>query len=329
MFANNKFRPKAEWENKDDNSESKTPIFDKLFGGNTSGAGNSSVSTAESDSSKLDTLKNSVIAGVNAAGGVKETESNGFKSWSDTDEGQAAHGAYLEASDAVKNYGGFTFAGQGDLDAIVSRILNREDFSYDLDGDALYQQYKDKYIKQGQMAMEDTIGQTAALTGGYGNSWAQTAGQQAYYNQLDQLNDVIPELYQLAYDKHKSESDALYDRYALLAAERNDAYGKWADGYQRLVDAEERARSEYDYGRSEYMDDMLTEIGLQPEEEEFKSYINNMSANEFKEHLNNYEGDPDALNEFLKMCVNQGMISPEQSLFYYTMMVEGKDVEDK
>ena len=61
----------------------------------------------------------------------------------------------------------------------MQKVLNRDKFQYDLNGDALYQQYKDRYIQQGKQAMMDTMGQAAALTGGYGNSYAQKAGQQA------------------------------------------------------------------------------------------------------------------------------------------------------
>ena len=65
------------------------------------------------------------------------------------------------------------------------------------------------------------MGQAAAMTGGYGNSYAQSVGQQAYNAQLDKLNDVIPELYQLAYDKYANEGQDLYNKYSLAADEHN------------------------------------------------------------------------------------------------------------
>ena len=108
-----------------------------------------------------------------------------------------------------------------DMENLYNQIKNRKDFKYDLDADALYQQYKDKYINQGRLAMEDTMGQAAALTGGYGNSYAQSVGQQAYNAQLDKLNDVIPELYQLAYDRYATEGQDLYNKYSLAADEHN------------------------------------------------------------------------------------------------------------
>ena len=91
------------------------------------------------------------------------------------------------------------------LQDIMDKILGREDFHYDMDADALYQQYKDKYMKQGALAMEDTMGKAAALTGGYGNSYAQSVGQQVYNQHLAGLNDVVPELYALARQQYDAE----------------------------------------------------------------------------------------------------------------------------
>ena len=147
----------------------------------------------------------------------------------------AAEQKKTDAENAVKNYGDFSFSQQGTYDSIMDKILNREKFSYDLNGDALYQQYKDKYIQQGKMAMQDTMGQASALTGGYGSSYASTVGNQAYQASLQNLNDVIPELYQLAYDKYNQEGQDLYNQYGMLSNEKQTEYGMWGDKYNRLA----------------------------------------------------------------------------------------------
>ncbi len=123
----------------------------------------------------------------------------------------------------------------------LNAYLNREDFSYDFNADALYQQYKNQYIQQGQQAMQDTMGQAAALTGGYGSSYAQNVGQQAYNSYLQQLNDVIPELYQLAYEQYQDKGNDLLQQYSLLAAEESEEYAR---NYQAERDAV--ADSQYD-----------------------------------------------------------------------------------
>ena len=83
--------------------------------------------------------------------------------------------------------------------------MNRKDFSYDMNSDVLYNQYKDQYQALGQTAMADTMAQASALTGGYGNSYASTVGNQAYQSYLSQLNDKVPELYQLALDNYNRQ----------------------------------------------------------------------------------------------------------------------------
>lgn len=135
---------------------------------------------------------------------------------------------------------GYQSRWQDQLRDIAGKIINREPFSYDLNGDALYQQYKDRYIQQGKQAMMDTMGQAATLTGGYGNSYAQSVGQQTYQGYLQGLNDQVPSLYRLALDRYNSEGDRLrgnlnvlmqqegmdYDRYRDGIADRDDAYSK-------------------------------------------------------------------------------------------------------
>ena len=124
---------------------------------------------------------------------------------------------------------GFTFSQDSLLAGVMDKIFNREKFSYDVNGDALYQQYKDKYIQQGKMAMADTMGQAAAMTGGYGNSYAASVGNQAYQASLQQLNDIIPQLYQMAYDRYNQEGQDLYNQYGMLSTERSTEYGMWSD----------------------------------------------------------------------------------------------------
>ena len=111
----------------------------------------------------------------------------------------------------------------------MNAIENRKNFEYDLNGDMLYQQYKDQYTTQGKMAMMDTMGQAAALTGGYGNSYAQTVGQQTYQGYLQQLNDKVPELYQLALDQYNREGDDLYNRLSAYGNLYNTEYGEHRD----------------------------------------------------------------------------------------------------
>lgn len=106
------------------------------------------------------------------------------------------------------------------------QFMNRDKFYYDLASDPLYQQYKDMYMSQGKLAMQDTMGQAAALTGGYGNSYAQTAGQQMYNNYLGKINDIVPDLYNAAYNRYVQEGNDIYSKYQAAAGRADAELGK-------------------------------------------------------------------------------------------------------
>lgn len=124
---------------------------------------------------------------------------------------------------------GSTGSYKSQISSALDELSNREQFSYNPDGDALYRQYKDSYINSGKRAMQDTVGQASALTGGYANSYAQTAGQQAYNNQIQKLNDIVPELYKLAYTKYTDETKDLYNRLSALSDADQTEYDRYRD----------------------------------------------------------------------------------------------------
>ena len=160
---------------------------------------------------------------------------------------------------------------QDQLNSTIQQILNRDKFSYDLNADALYQQYKDQYVQQGKLAMMDTMGQAQAMTGGYGNSYAQGAGQQAYQAYLQQLNEVVPELYGMALDQYNQEGQNLLNQFAILGEQEDKDYGRYMDSMNAWLAERDYqagrydAERDYDYGMwadgrdfayDQYMDDV-------------------------------------------------------------------------
>lgn len=125
--------------------------------------------------------------------------------------------------------GEYTSKYQSQLDSLYDQIMNREKFTYDLNGDALYNQYRDMYTASGKRSMQDTMGQAAALSGGYGSSYSQTAGQQAYDQSLAQLNDIVPQLYQQAYQRYQQEGQDLQNMYNLTQSAEDTDYGRYRD----------------------------------------------------------------------------------------------------
>lgn len=182
---------------------------------------------------KDEELKNTSLAQAGAAAG-----SGGYFTPADRLKDYA--GGY-KPSDAVtkaKDYlqtiiekkpGEFNSYYDSQIKTLYDRLQSRPDFKYDVNQDALYQQYKNQYQLLGQQAMQDTVGNAAALTGGYGNSWAATAGSQAYQGYLQKLNDIIPDLYNQAYSRYNQEGDNLRSDIALANSLKESDYGMYRD----------------------------------------------------------------------------------------------------
>lgn len=204
-----------------------------------------------------------------------------------SDEVNLAKQAKENAENAVKNYGPFSYSKQGDYDNVMDSILNRKKFSYDLNGDALYQQYKDLYKNQGRLASADVIGQASAMTGGYGNSYAATVGNQAYQSYLQNLNNIVPELYQLAMDRYNLEGEQLNNKYNLLATDRANALEEHEMGYNKLL-------TERDYTSNEYNAAYNRDYNSQ------KDYADTNNTNYWNEYNANYTAEQDAKNYALQ-----------------------------
>lgn len=117
-----------------------------------------------------------------------------------------------------------------------NRIQNRLPFSYDLNADGLYQQYKGQYEALGRTAMKETLARAAEKTGGYANSYGVTAGAQAYGTYMEKLNNLIPSLYSLAYERYQNQGKELENQYNLLLARQKQEQETAQDELNRLAD---------------------------------------------------------------------------------------------
>ena len=108
---------------------------------------------------------------------------------------------------------------QGKLDASRNQILN---FKYNPMQDANYQALAKIYGARGNQAAKDTLGEAAALNGGFGTSYAVSAAQQARNQYNQELAALIPDLEQNAYSRLQSNYNVLMDADA-------DAYKKYRD----------------------------------------------------------------------------------------------------
>lgn len=105
----------------------------------------------------------------------------------------------------------------------AEQLATRPGFAYNPNNDPMYQNYREQYTRNGRLAMEDTIGTAAANNGGYGTSYGQMAGQQAYSGYMQGLNDKYPELYQAALSRYQQAGEQLQTRMNLAGQMRTAA----------------------------------------------------------------------------------------------------------
>ena len=164
----------------------------------------------------------------------------------------------MDAQNRLKNLegnkpGAYTSVYQKQIDALLQGILDNEKFSYDLEADPLYRQYRQQYVDLGNRAMRDTTGNAASLTGGYGNSYAATAGNQSYQNYLGQLNNVIPSLYDSAMNAWQNQQQRRHNQMAELNSLESTNYGRYMDEMKQY-------QNELDYWYNKYRDDQKMQL---------------------------------------------------------------------
>jgi hypothetical protein len=145
------------------------------------------------------------------------------------------------------------------LDALSGQLKDRK-FNWDPNVDALYRQYADRYRQQGRLAMKDSMGQTANLTGGYANSYGSAVGQLTYDAYLQALSDASLGIYDRAYGKFQDEGKNLEAEYGRLKDLDDDAYGQYRDA----LDAWMKDRDYYTEAEDTAYQRALLEAQMEP-----------------------------------------------------------------
>ena len=160
--------------------------------------------------------------------------------------------------------------------------------------DGLYGQYREQYTQMGRMAMRDSMGKAAALTGGYGSSYAQKVGQQEYDEYLQKLGEVMPELYAAAYQRYKDQGESLESQYQRLTKLEGQEYDRYRDQvedvkYQQGM-AADRDKTENDRKDKNYdrLVELITKTGYTPSQEELEQ--SGMTQAQAEAYLKRYGG---------------------------------------
>ena len=193
--------------------------------------------------------------------------------------------AYLKALEALKQHSQtkpqYSNSYADELDSLYSQIVNRPSFTYDMNSDALYQQYKDEYITGGLRAMRDSAAKASHLTGGYASTYSQALSQQQYGGYMRELSAMIPQLYDSALGTYQQQGQDMLSRFETLGSMAEDEYSRYQDeltGYNQTLDyLSKQAQQAYEKGFESRNDayKKLTELmafsGYVPMDEDLKA----------------------------------------------------------
>lgn len=112
---------------------------------------------------------------------------------------------------------------------LLDAALKRDPFSWSKETDPQYSSYKKTYLREGERATADALAKASTASGGRPSSFAVNAATQAGDYYATKLSDVIPTLYQQAYERYlKDYQMKLSDLNAVNQQEQLD-YAKYLD----------------------------------------------------------------------------------------------------
>ena len=152
---------------------------------------------------------------------------------------------------------------QKQLDQLVSDYLVSS-FSYDQSRDPAAQAYRENYIQNGQRAMQDTMAQAAARTGGLASSYATQAGQQAYNSYMSDLNAQLAGLRQQAIDNYLSDQALQQDRINTVASLGQQAESSYYNRLCRRYGGGDLGRGRWNAHHGPELPDLAAELPAGP-----------------------------------------------------------------
>ena len=113
--------------------------------------------------------------------------------------------------------------------------------------------------------------------------YAQTAGQQTYQGYLQNINEMLPQYYEMALNRYNSEDDALLNQYGLLSDREDSDYSRYTDRVNRYYSDLDRYRNAYDNERSfdygQYRDQVSDDESARQLAQQQVDYLISLGAN--------------------------------------------------
>ncbi len=149
----------------------------------------------------------------------------------------------------------FDYTYDSEMRALIDQILNSNLADWK-QGDQ-YAALRDQYAANGEMGMNDLLGQVSSRTGGLASSYAASVANQEYNDWMSKLEQAAQEMYQQDRSDKLNNLGVLNDAYTREYGEYGDKLNQWntdrAFDYQRQQDAlaNEWQQKEWDYNMSQ------------------------------------------------------------------------------
>ena len=182
--------------------------------------------------------------------------------------------------------------------SLLNDILNEKEFSYtgkDLMNDDLYKMYSEMYEKNARKAMNNAMGEAASLTGGYGSTYSQAAGQQAYDDTMSNMNEIALTLADKAYEQYLNDRSNRYNKLSAVNTQEQSDYSKYRDEVGDWQTDRDYYAGRYDttYGQdyqkyqdevaqAQYLANLYASLYGQASSDELKAWNANRSADEYE-----------------------------------------------
>ena len=207
----------------------------------------SKTNTSNKTTTKTNTTNTTKPATINTNSSIHGVDQNTVNTMTSTFQ---ASNAYQEAmaktNELLEQLSSGRTSYTDKINSLMDQIQNRDKFSYDVDQDMLFQQYLASSMASGKTAMQDTIGQASALTGGYGSTYATSAGNQQYNAYIQDAYNNLPEYYSLALEAYNMEGEEMYKQLSMLNDADNTEYQRTYNSWNaNFSNAQQMYANEY------------------------------------------------------------------------------------
>lgn len=191
-----------------------------------------------------------------------------YKQYEEEDEKDRAYDRAIEAYRQYED-------AQKVRDSAYNALYNRKDFSYNVNNDAMYDKLVQDYADNASRAAEDAMGKAAAMTGGYGNTYAQQVAGQTYADYMQGLDQEADKLYDRALDRYMLQGDVLADKYQLATDKAAEKYAEYA-ALVGAEDVKDTTDTSEEKKPSEGLSDYIDELGTYKTQEDAEAYIDKL-----------------------------------------------------